>query len=82
MSIHQVLKADELGGYPRPQRPYSCWRCGCTIAGNIVHPYWLCLPCVDVVSDQDIAWVNDEANQPGCYSWEMTPLGKPCGGDA
>jgi hypothetical protein len=56
---------------------YRCWRCG-TLA-DAHYPYWLCGPCVDVVSDEEIEWVNDEENQPGVPSWEMTPLGKEQG---
>ena len=74
------LKADELTGYPRPQEPYSCWRCASMIPRNVVHPHYVCEPCLDVVDASDLAWVNDPANQSGRYTWEMVPLGRARGG--
>jgi hypothetical protein len=50
-----------------------CWRCG------EIGPYWLCDPCCDVVSPEDIAWVQDPDREPGKTPWEMTPMGKPQG---
>lgn len=54
-----------------------CWRCG-EIA-QWIGPYYLCMPCVEVVSDEDIAWVEDPTNQPGKTTYDMAPLGKPQG---
>ena len=79
MSI--TLKADSLPRYLRPQAPYSCWRCGGMIPANIVHPYYVCAPCINVVTPEEIEWVNDPENQPGLYTWEMVPLGRACGED-
>jgi hypothetical protein len=76
-----TLKADALTGAPRPQESYSCWRCGCMIPGNVVHPAYVCEPCLDVLDDEDLAWVGNPANQPGYYTWEMVPLGRACGGE-
>ena len=58
-------------------RAMSCWRCGEGTDG--FWPYFLCEPCVDVVSGEDLAWLNDPENQPDAPSWRMTPLGKPQG---
>jgi hypothetical protein len=54
-----------------------CWRCGKPAGGY--WPYLLCGPCVDVVSEEDVAWLNDRTNQPDKRSWELVPLGRPQG---
>jgi hypothetical protein len=54
-----------------------CWRCGEPTNGY--WPYLLCRPCINVVSEEEIAWVNDPTNQPGTPTWLMRPLGKEQG---
>ena len=56
-----------------------CWRCGCNGANYPYIPHALCLPCVEIVSLEEIAWVEDSTREPGKASWEMTPMGKACG---
>lgn len=59
---------------PRCVESMRCWRCGEPVAG--LFPYLLCEPCVGVVSEEEIAWLNDRTNQPFLRSWEMRPMGK------
>lgn len=56
---------------------WRCWRCGSLTHG--LYPYFLCEPCMDVVSPEEIAWMNDPTNQPRLSTWEMEPLGKEQG---
>lgn len=56
---------------------WRCWRCGQSSHG--FWPHYLCAPCVDVVSPEEIAWVTDLNNQPGLATWDMAPLGKEQG---
>jgi hypothetical protein len=37
------------------------------------------MPCVDVASVEEIAWMDDPSRQPDKATWEMVPLGRPCG---
>lgn len=55
-----------------------CWRCG-AMEARMAHPYSLCWPCVDVVSPEEIAWLDDPAREPGMTTWQMVPMGKAQG---
>lgn len=68
---HTVVCTATNGGCHR------CWRCG--QASHGLWPYCLCHPCVDVVSPEEIAWLNDRTREPDKTSWEMMPLGRPQG---
>ena len=63
-----------------PETDVQCWRCGCQKARRF-HPYALCIPCLDVVAEVEVEWLNDPRREPNLPSWQMTPLGAPCGKD-
>lgn len=72
MADHHPIRCDAETGWCR-----RCWRCGEPSHG--LWPYYLCDPCTEWVSPEEIKWMDDATREPGKTSWEMTPMGRPQG---